>query len=80
VAAESARLARLQTDLAAQPAMAAMRRQRAALPAAQSRVALLAALAANDVVVVSGATGCGKSTQVRVAARGAEGAGEGGLG
>ncbi|KAG2486676.1 hypothetical protein HYH03_014607 [Edaphochlamys debaryana] len=64
VAAESARLSRLAGDLAASPGHAAMRRQRSALPAAAKREELLRLLRENEVVVVSGATGCGKSTQV----------------
>jgi hypothetical protein len=46
------------------PQHAEMRRVRGALPAAGKRGELLAALAAHAVVVISGATGCGKSTQV----------------
>ena len=41
-----------------------MRATRAALPAASMREQLLRAAAASHVVVISGATGCGKSTQV----------------
>jgi hypothetical protein len=48
---------------------ASMRAVRAALPAASKRAELLAAAAAADVLVISGATGCGKSTQVRPHAR-----------
>lgn len=44
---------------------AAMRAARARLPAAAHAGAVEAALAAHRVLVVSGATGCGKSTQVR---------------
>ena len=43
---------------------AAMRASRARLPAAESRQAVVTAVAANRVVVLSGETGCGKSTQV----------------
>ncbi|GIL66003.1 hypothetical protein Vafri_19646 [Volvox africanus] len=64
VAAESARLARLQSDLESSAVHAAMRAVRRALPAFAKRGELLELLAGNDVVVVSGATGCGKSTQV----------------
>ncbi len=38
---------------------------RAGLPAASKRAELLEALAKHAVLVISGATGCGKSTQVR---------------
>ncbi|XP_039217934.1 probable ATP-dependent RNA helicase DHX34 isoform X1 [Crotalus tigris] len=41
-----------------------LQRERAALPIARSREALLAALARSPVVLVAGDTGCGKSTQV----------------
>lgn len=51
----------------ANPGHAQMRATRAALPAAAKRGELLAAASSNDVVVISGATGCGKSTQVRAA-------------
>ena len=43
----------------------AMRQQRAALPAAGKREELLEMLERSHVVVISGATGCGKSTQVQ---------------
>lgn len=42
-----------------------MRAARARLPAAAHAGAVEAALAAHRVLVVSGATGCGKSTQAR---------------
>ncbi|GIL84569.1 hypothetical protein Vretifemale_13233, partial [Volvox reticuliferus] len=64
VAAESARLARLQSDIESSAVHAVMRAVRRALPAFAKRGQLLELLAGNDVVVVSGATGCGKSTQV----------------
>ncbi|NXD87993.1 DHX34 helicase, partial [Halcyon senegalensis] len=41
-----------------------LQRERAALPIAQYRERLLRAVAQNQVVVVAGDTGCGKSTQV----------------
>ncbi|KAL7980646.1 hypothetical protein Chor_001800 [Crotalus horridus] len=44
--------------------LARLQRERAALPIARSREALLAALARSPVVLVAGDTGCGKSTQV----------------
>lgn len=50
----------------------AMAVTRGVLPIVNIRQALLSALEAHDVVVVSGATGCGKTTQVR------KGAGNGG--
>lgn len=45
-------------------AHASMRGSRARLPAHGCRQQVLDAVASNDVVVISGATGCGKSTQV----------------
>ncbi|KXZ49867.1 hypothetical protein GPECTOR_19g318 [Gonium pectorale] len=75
LAAESARLSRLQADLDALPRHADMRRARAALPAAAKRPELLELLRCHDVVVVSGATGCGKSTQASGRAGGREGRG-----
>ncbi|XP_048348830.1 probable ATP-dependent RNA helicase DHX34 isoform X3 [Sphaerodactylus townsendi] len=44
--------------------LAQLQRERAALPIARFREPLLAAVARNQVVVVAGDTGCGKSTQV----------------
>uniref|UniRef100_A0A8C3F2M9 DExH-box helicase 34 n=1 Tax=Chrysemys picta bellii TaxID=8478 RepID=A0A8C3F2M9_CHRPI len=44
--------------------LAKLQRERAALPIAQYRDRLLRAVAQNQVVVVAGDTGCGKSTQV----------------
>ncbi|XP_074872260.1 putative ATP-dependent RNA helicase DHX34 isoform X2 [Carettochelys insculpta] len=44
--------------------LAKLQRERAALPIAQYRDRLLQAVAQNQVVVVAGDTGCGKSTQV----------------
>ncbi|NXG84152.1 DHX34 helicase, partial [Stercorarius parasiticus] len=44
--------------------LAKLHRERAALPIAQYRQRLLDAVASNQVVVVAGDTGCGKSTQV----------------
>jgi HrpA-like RNA helicase len=41
-----------------------MRASRARLPAHGCRQQVLQVVAGNDVVVISGATGCGKSTQV----------------
>uniref|UniRef100_A0A8C7EH52 Uncharacterized protein n=1 Tax=Nothoprocta perdicaria TaxID=30464 RepID=A0A8C7EH52_NOTPE len=46
------------------PPLAALQRERAALPIAQYRAPLLRAVARNQVVLVAGDTGCGKSTQV----------------
>jgi ATP-dependent RNA helicase DHX57 len=43
---------------------ASMRASRARLPAHGCRQQVLDAVGSNDVVVISGATGCGKSTQV----------------
>lgn len=64
IAAESARLARVQSDLDAAASHAGMRSARRSLPAFAKRDEVLALLRAHDVLVVSGATGCGKSTQV----------------
>ena len=47
-------------------AEAQMRSARAALPAAKQRSEVLAAVGAHRAVVIAGATGCGKSTQVRL--------------
>ncbi|NWQ90774.1 DHX34 helicase, partial [Burhinus bistriatus] len=44
--------------------LAKLHRERAALPIAQYRDRLLRAVAQNQVVVIAGDTGCGKSTQV----------------
>ena len=62
--AESQRLCQLLASLAVAPRHAGMRAARAALPAAAMRPQVLEAVANNDVLVISGATGCGKSTQV----------------
>ncbi|KAL6766709.1 hypothetical protein ACKKBG_A37050 [Auxenochlorella protothecoides x Auxenochlorella symbiontica] len=48
----------------ARPEAAALQSARAALPMAAHRAELLAAVAAHRVVLVSGETGCGKTTQV----------------
>jgi hypothetical protein len=61
------------------PGHASMRATRAALPAAAKRGELLAAAAGSDVLVISGATGCGKSTQVQ-GRQGSAGLGPGGDG
>lgn len=53
------------TGWCASPAGAAMQAARQNLPISAIHVALLAALRDSDVVVVSGDTGCGKTTQVR---------------
>ena len=60
----SAVLAAEQELLDSSPKHAALRTARALLPAFNARGDLLEALAASRVVVVSGETGCGKSTQV----------------
>lgn len=64
LAAESRRLAERQKELDKEPEHAAMRGVRSRLPAAAKRQELLSLCASRRVVVVSGATGCGKSTQV----------------
>ena len=59
--------ARLQTAFAAQkkrPEYRAMLKIRSKLPATAQRREVVEAVASNQVVVISGATGCGKSTQV----------------
>eukprot|EP00883_Tetradesmus_obliquus_P006330 jgi/Sobl393_1/16814/SZX72388.1 len=63
-AAESRRLAEHFKQLQVSAAHASMRGSRARLPAHGCRQQVLDAVACNDVVVISGATGCGKSTQV----------------
>lgn len=65
LAAESRRLSQHQAELERSAEHAAMRAVRAKLPAAAQRGEVLALCATRQVVVVSGATGCGKSTQAR---------------
>jgi hypothetical protein len=66
MAAESAQLrGLLERNRTAAGAAAEMRRARAALPAANQRTDVLRAIESHRAVVVAGATGCGKSTQVR---------------
>jgi hypothetical protein len=79
-AAESARLAARQAELESAAEHAAMRAVRAALPAAAKRRELLELCAARRVVVVSGATGCGKSTQASEGLCACGGTGAWGLG
>ena len=62
--AESRKLAEHQVWLEGSEAHSPMRSQRSALPAAGKRSELLEMLRKSRVVVISGATGCGKSTQV----------------
>ncbi|PRW33164.1 P-loop containing nucleoside triphosphate hydrolase isoform A [Chlorella sorokiniana] len=64
IAAESRRLAEQQKKLESGQEHAAMRGVRLRLPAAAKRQEVLSLCASRRVVVVSGATGCGKSTQV----------------
>jgi ATP-dependent RNA helicase DHX57 len=64
LAAESRRLLQAQRDLAGSAKHAAMRATRQRLPAFAQRGEVVAAVAGCRAVVVSGATGCGKSTQV----------------
>jgi len=61
---ENHKLASHQAWIEDSEAHGSMRRQRSALPAAGKRSELLEMLGRNHVVVISGATGCGKSTQV----------------
>jgi hypothetical protein len=62
--AESARLAEALARLQGDARHAGMRTARARLPAAAQRGEVVELVAKRRVVVVSGATGCGKSTQV----------------
>ncbi|KAK9809193.1 hypothetical protein WJX72_011126 [[Myrmecia] bisecta] len=64
VEAESRRLAEEQQQVERNPRHARMRETRRKLPAYGQRIDVLGALHDHQVVVVSGATGCGKSTQV----------------
>jgi hypothetical protein len=63
--AESRRLQQRQRELDTGAELAAMRGVRSRLPAAAQRGEVLALCGSRRVVVVSGATGCGKSTQAR---------------
>lgn len=67
VHAESRRLRQRQAELEGSAEHAAMRAVRSHLPAAAKRAELLQLCGSRRVVVVSGATGCGKSTQVGAA-------------
>ena len=64
LAAESRRLLQRQQELDSGREHAAMRTSRGRLPAAAKRAEALELCGRRRVVVVSGATGCGKSTQV----------------
>jgi HrpA-like RNA helicase len=55
-----------QRDLANDAAHITLQQQRASLPAAASREQLLQLLNQHQVLLVTGDTGCGKSTQVGV--------------
>ena len=65
VEAQSRALETHAQELASSAKHASMRATRAALPAPRHRNDVLAALGASRVCVVTGGTGCGKSTQVR---------------
>ena len=54
------------------PALQQMLQQRSQLPVAGYRDALLQAIRDNQVVIVRGATGCGKTTQVHAVWGGGE--------
>jgi ATP-dependent RNA helicase DHX36 len=56
--------ASLQARLADTPALQSLAAARAALPIAHFRAQILAATFSNQVVIVAGETGCGKTTQV----------------
>ena len=56
--------AALAQRIASDPALAEIQRKRAALPVDEFKVQILDAVAHNQVVLVAGATGCGKTTQV----------------
>lgn len=60
------RLREEQLAAAGRPGLAAMQAFRAKLPAQQFRADVLAGFRSAQVVVISGETGCGKTTQVRV--------------
>ena len=60
----SARMRQRQLEHAHSPAAERMKEFRQKLPAFGARERLLAAVASNQVVVVSGETGCGKTTQL----------------
>jgi hypothetical protein len=76
VAADSRKLLDSARASAGSAAFRAMAAARATLPAAEARAALLALLREHQVVVVSGETGCGKTTQAsRVAPLGRQGRG-----
>ena len=49
----------------AQPETQALAAVRAALPIASHRAAILEAVTSQQVVLIAGETGCGKTTQVR---------------
>ena len=68
VAADSRKLLDSARASASSAAFRAMAAARATLPAAEARAALLALLREHQVVVVSGETGCGKTTQASRAA------------
>ena len=61
---ENDRLLRWHQQLENSPSHAFMRKSRQSLPAHQQRTAILECISNNAVVVLSGETGCGKSTQV----------------
>lgn len=64
IPAESTRLLQRQKELEVSAKHATMRAQRSKLPAYTKRGEVVSSVAGRAVVVISGATGCGKSTQV----------------
>jgi ATP-dependent RNA helicase DHX57 len=64
LAAENSVLLQHQNEMETSTKHASMRSQRANLPAFSKRQEAIASLSSSKVLVISGATGCGKSTQI----------------
>jgi ATP-dependent RNA helicase DHX36 len=62
--ATNARAARLRAKIASDASLAAIQTKREQLPVREFKDAILNAVRANQVVLVAGSTGCGKTTQV----------------